>query len=206
MIRQTLAIPPGRVGLVGYGSLISRASMERTLGRSYDGPVFECLLPHWRRRWDVAMPNNRFFTQEGATRLYPKRILYLNAARQSGCLLNGVLFLVSMEDLVAFDAREWIYGRCDVTDEIADLQVKGGRVYMYAGLPQHLVTDPRSWKEVAVRASYLQILESGLAGQSSDFRERYALSTDEPPRRLVIDDQVDETAPPLTVAAPDKPR
>ena len=51
------------VALFGYGSLLSVASLEQTLQRRYDGPLVACSVEGWRRTWNVAMPNQTFYTE-----------------------------------------------------------------------------------------------------------------------------------------------
>ncbi|MCE9565999.1 MAG: gamma-glutamylcyclotransferase [Planctomycetes bacterium] len=207
MSEFTLSLSSGEVGILGYGSLFSRESLERTLGRSYTGPMFECLLPGWRRGWDIAMPNSRFFTLIANGREYPERIIYLNVRPNRGSLLNGVLFVVTPADLAALDAREWIYSRTDVTGSITNGSIAGGRVFMYVGLDKYLLSAvPESVAKASVRKTYLQIVESGLNSLDGGFRHRYRDSTDRPPEHLIIDDCVDPGEPVCSEAATEEVR
>jgi cation transport regulator ChaC len=195
----TLDLSPGELGIVGYGSLFSRSSLEGTLRRSYDRPMFECLIPGWRRAWNVVMPNSRFFTLNGTTRNYPGGIIYLNVRPDATSVLNGVLFVVTEAEVAALDDREWVYSRVEVTNTIANVAVSGGKVFMYAGLTEHVFTKfPESPTTAAVRKTYLQIIESGLKNRDIAFQSRYLDSTDNLPEHLVIDDHVDPGEPAIS--------
>jgi hypothetical protein len=137
------------------------------------------------------MPNNKFYFQAGADRVYPRSILYLDVRRDPDRLLNGVLFVVDEPALAAFDQREWIYDRIDITRELERVRVEGGQAYVYAGKSGHRIPEVAGPEVAAVRATYLGMLEDGLAAHGSEFRAEYDASTDPVPPRLVIDDKID---------------
>ena len=174
---EMLNVGPGQTALFGYGSLISRSSLVQTLGCDYDGPFIACGLRGWERSWDIAMPNEvsvirfRFVSSGGA-----------------GVVVNGILFLVDAVGLQAFDRREWIYDRVDITDDLENTALSG-RLFAYVGKPEYVRTNVCSPRDAAVRQSYVAILESGLAAMDSAFRREYQTSTEPLPRHLVIADQ-----------------
>lgn len=170
---------------------MSIESMESSLGRRYDGPFVPCAVAGWRRTWDVAMPNTVFYTDTPTGRLYPEKILYLNVRRDSGTLLNGILFVIRRADLDVFDRREWIYTREQVTGELRGAVVEGGSGYLYVGRSEHLVRGVNSPRRAAIRASYLSILEAGFERLGEGFRAAYERSSDQVPHHLVIDDRRD---------------
>lgn len=188
----TVHIGSGEAGIVGYGSLLSKASLERTLEREYRGPFVACSLPDWRRTWDVRQPNRAYFCETADGRMYPENILYLNVTRGAGAILNGVVIVVTAEQLLALDAREWMYDRVAVTERLQDVRVTGGDVYLYAAKPEFVVHGVESPCIAAVRATYLDIVETGLANLGPPFRAAYELSTDPVPAHLVIQDRFDE--------------
>ena len=173
--------------LLGYGSLLSIRSLERTLGRTYDGPFVPVELKGWRRTWDAAMPNKKFYAETNGDRLYPETILYLNIARDAATTLNGILFVVNGTELASFDERESIYDRIDITDNVP---VTGGRAYVYVCRPQYTVKDVTSPAQSAVRATYIDIVETGLTELGATFRAGYEKSTDPVPEHLVIQDRL----------------
>lgn len=184
-------IGPGEAGILGYGSLLSVASLERTLKRKYEGPFVACALPHWRRTWDVRQPNRAFYCETVEGRMYPENILYLNVTRDADTILNGVLVVVTAEQLAALDEREWMYDRVAVTEELRDIRITGGDAYLYASKPEFVVHGVESPRIAAVRATYLDIVETGLAGLGPSFRAVYERSTEPVPGHLVIQDRLD---------------
>ncbi len=185
-------INPREAGIFGYGSLLSIASLERTLHQKYNGPFVISSVPDWRRTWDVRQPNHAYYTETDVGRMYPENILYLNVTAHPGALLNGVVVVVTIEQLTSLDQREWMYDRVAVTEKLQDVRVIGGEVYLYASKPEFVVHDVVSPRFAAVRASYLDIVETGLADLGSTFRAAYERSTDPVPRHLVIQDLLDK--------------
>ena len=182
-----IALQTDQTALFGYGSLLSIRSLERTLGRTYDGPFVPIELKGWRRKWDAAMPNKKFYTETNGHRLYPETILYLNVARDAAAVLNGILFVVNGAELASFDERESIYDRIDITDAVP---VTGGRAFVYVCRPEYRVEDVASPAQGAVRNTYIDIVETGLTDLGAAFRAGYEQSTDPVPWRLVIQDRL----------------
>jgi hypothetical protein len=185
---RTIQLGPGEHALFAYGSLLSIASLERTLGRSYRGPLMVCSIEGWRRRWNVAMPNDVFAYRDKDGWVTPQRIFYLNVERQSRERVSGVLFVVNADDLERFDRREWIYDRVEVTTVLRGVSVEGGAAWVYCGKPDYVFDHPSSRQFGAVRRSYLNILADGHRALGQDFVHAYEESTDPVPESLVIDD------------------
>ena len=182
----------GEAALFGYGSLICLESLEHTLGHAYRGPLVVCALEGWRRAWDVAMPNETYFTETPSRRMVPDNILYLNISPERGSLLNGVLFVVNQPELEAFDRREWIYTREEVTSQVRGASIPSGEAYVYVGKPEYVMSRVGTPKRAAIRASYLKILEAGFARLGATFRTAYEASSDPVPSHLIIDDRRNE--------------
>jgi hypothetical protein len=185
-------IDSGEAGIFGYGSLLSIASLERTLKQKYKGPFLRGSIPDWRRTWDVRQPNRAFYTETESGRMYPENILYLNVTEHPGSILNGVVIVVTIEQLAALDQREWMYYRAPVAERLEHVHVIGGEVYLYVSKPEFLLRDVESPRIAAVRATYLDIVETGLADLGPSFRAGYESSTEPVPRHLVIHDLLDE--------------
>src|SRR4051812_14756081 len=183
---QTIELKDGHIGLFGYGSLLLKSSMERTLGRPYDGDPIVCRVDGWRRTWNAITPNDRFFYLEDGRKHYPASIIYLNVVPDRGSI-NGLVYVIDAEHLPGFDQREFTYSRVDVRAQL-DVAVEGGPVWMYVGKPPFLFAGPASPRDAAVRRSYLQIVESGLSDLGEDFRRTYERSTDPPPAANIVDD------------------
>src|SRR5258705_11768843 len=74
-----ITLSSAQTAVIGYGSLMSRASLERTLQRPYEGPFAPCHVEGWQRTWDIPMPNRLSYVRDNETKVYPERIAYLNA-------------------------------------------------------------------------------------------------------------------------------
>lgn len=192
----------GEAGIFGYGSLLSRASLERTLGQKYEPALQTASLSGWRRTWDVRQPNRAYYVESAEGRVYPENILYLNVSAQPGSVLNGVVIVVSDEQLAAFDQREWMYDRIAVTRDLVGVQIVGGDVFLYAAKPEFVVRDVKSPQIAAVRATYLEIVETGLSTLGPSFRTDYERCTDPVPVHLVIEDILDQTKTNAPAAQP----
>jgi hypothetical protein len=188
-------LQPGQTAVVGYGSLLSVASVEKTLERKYAGYLGTCTVGGWRRSWDAGMPNLAYYYREGADIIYPLSILYLNVRPQAGAEVNGIVVVLEPDELEAMHDREWIYEPRVVTSQLRGLTVEDGDAIMYVVRPHFRVTDPKSPREAAIRASYLRIVQSGLAQTDGAFREAFDRSTDPLPSHLVINDELDPTRP-----------
>jgi hypothetical protein len=181
----------GEAALFGYGSLLLKTSMERTLGRPYDRQRFVCHVKGWRRTWDSIYPNQRYYYLDGSGgKVYPKNILYLNISR-SATTMNGVVYVISDSDLAGFDNREAVYDRVDIRGQVTGIEVKGGPVWAYAGKPEFLLTQPVSAAEAAIRRGYIDIVERGLSELGAAFTADYRASTDPAPEANIVDDRID---------------
>jgi gamma-glutamylcyclotransferase (GGCT)/AIG2-like uncharacterized protein YtfP len=183
---QTIELKDGQIGMFGYGSLLLKSSMERTLARRYEGDPIACHVEGWRRTWNAITPNDRYFYQDGDGRHYPASIIYLNVVPDRGSI-NGLVYAIDAQDLPGFDRREFTYSRVDVREQL-DVAVEGGPVWMYVGKPPFLFAGPASPRDAAVRRSYIRIVESGLSDLGQDFRIEYDASTDPPPLANIVED------------------
>jgi len=191
-----LDLRPGDSAIFGYGSLLWQPSMERTSGRPYDAKPLVAQLPGWRRVWDVVMPNRTFYFEEpDGVRCTPAFIAYLNI-RPADAVLNGLVYAVTRDELAAFDAREEPYDRLDISAQLTGVTVTGGPVFVYVGKPDRLWHGPQPKEQVAIRETYLDIIERGLTALGEEFRTAYDRSTDLPPEANVIADRRVDSPPP----------
>jgi pimeloyl-ACP methyl ester carboxylesterase/cation transport regulator ChaC len=172
----------------GYGSLLSVASLERTLGRRYSGPFVLSDLVGWYRSWNVTMPNSTFVFQDSAGAwAIPERIVYLNISPATGRRVNGVIFVINEDDLRTLDKREWIYDRVKINEMLRGVTVLKGPAWAYVGKPEHLLaTQAVEPRQAAIRRSYLDMLDSGKSDLGSSFATAYDDSTDPVPTRLIV--------------------
>jgi pimeloyl-ACP methyl ester carboxylesterase len=193
---SVIELKPGEHAVVGYGSLLSIASLERTLGRRYTGPFMVCHLTGWTRTWDISMPNSTFaYLSENGAWITPERILYLNIERRAGQRMNGVLFVITDDDLKSLDEREWIYDRVAVDQELRGASVLNGNAWAFVGKPEHILKEPDSPRKAAIRQTYLDILDLGIRELGEDFRTDYEDSTAPVSPHLLIQDHKRDKPP-----------
>lgn len=188
---EVLRVNQGEAVLFGYGSLLLKSSMERTLGRPYEGTPGICHVRGWRRTWDSLYPNQRYYYLDmGGRTVHPKNILYLNITRAADTM-NGLLYVIREEDLVGFDKREAVYDRLDIREQILDVEVSGGPAWAYVGKAPYLLTEHVSAREAAIRKGYIEIVESGLKELGVEFTAVYRSSTDAAPEENIVDDRME---------------
>src|SRR5437016_1375923 len=102
----TLRLAPGETAIVGYGSLLSPASLSSFLRRTYSEPFVTCYLKGWRRCWDIGMPNSAFYFEEKGTRTYPEKIIYLNVRPDPLIRMNVSLFVLAEPEFAALNSVE----------------------------------------------------------------------------------------------------
>jgi cation transport regulator ChaC len=161
--------------LFAYGSLVSMASAERTLGRPVEHAGL-ARLSGWRRRWSQARDNLRSektFAAPDGTR--PAYCLGLNVERgfaRPGP--NGALLEVSEEELDRLAVREIRYERVEVTADIAAAgEPRLDPVFTFTAKPQNLAPSPP--EGAVILAPYARAVEAAFdslgAGQLDLFRE-----------------------------------
>ncbi len=151
---------PLRLAIFAYGSLASRASAERTLGRPVER-LGVARLAGWRRRWSQARDNLRsektFARADDGT--MPPYCLGLNIERETGAGPNGVLIEITQGDLDRLAVREIRYDRVEVTDEIAS--EKGldlDRVITFTAKPENYAETPPAG--AVILAAYARAVEA----------------------------------------------
>ena len=163
-----------RLAVFAYGSLVSLASAERTLGRPVEsaGPA---RLAGWRRSWSQARDNLRsektFARPDGTT---PSHCLGLNVERRPGPGPNGGLIEITEEELERLGLREIRYDPVDVTAEIAAVEPPAfDRVVTFTAKTENYAQTPPPGS--VILASYARAVEAAFEslgpGQLDLFRE-----------------------------------
>lgn len=159
--------------IFGYGSLMSKSSFEKTLGRSLQDGEFNLALLHgYRRAWTLC--HSILMYPKKKRELLPcekKYITYLDVIPSSECgtchvgeYMIGSIVKVTSKELAQFDLRERGYHRIDVSNHIS--LVNGGRVflpcYIYIGNDESKIHHyPIS--ECAILQEYQEIISSALS-------------------------------------------
>jgi len=98
--------------VVGYGTLLSRASVARTLGGGMEGQLFTPVVVRDFKRLFNLRPDH--YTASMKHSRDPVEVLAANAQPSPGSSFNGLAFRVAREELAALDERERWYDRVRV--------------------------------------------------------------------------------------------
>lgn len=183
---------PDEVAMVAYGSLMNKKSLEKSLGREYTGPFIDVELSGWQRTWDIAMPNEAFYTDTPDGKIIPKNIIYLNIRPNPKIAMSAVLFVIKKSDLANFNRREWIYDPSDLSRSLKGATVEGGQVLGYVGKKKFLVDPAAKFPNFAVRKTYIETVKSAIREKGEHHLITFEKTTDPIPN-IVIADKVDPT-------------
>ena len=187
--KRILEIPQGFAGIVSYGSLISLPSMEKTLGHKYDGPAHEIHMRGWERVWTCVRPfNDPQAIAAGAPKIDVhflrdgERVPIIGAAElniypKKRGRINGVLYLITDEELLSLDKRERGYQRVDVTDRIEEFRFRGGKVYVYEGLPGSPVAASADKGTYVLVKEFRDLVTGACDLRGKEFRDEFDKST-----------------------------
>jgi len=148
----------------GYGSLVSPASMARTIGRTVDAAdVTIALLHNYARRWNYGVLHRSGNWIDGDTSVTEGVIVALGlaAAERESC--NGVAIRVTADELLQLDWRERNYDRTDVTDQITlERDVNVTQVVTYVPRPDAVnrYEQARDVGRAAVEQRYWDLVHS----------------------------------------------
>lgn len=193
---QQIVLNPTEIGIIGYGSLTSKKSMEKTLNRPYDG-VFEMVeLHNWTRNWYASMPNDgkngysRFYTVIDSQKVFPKKILYLNISPEEDEFINCCLFVIDTSELKLISSREWIYNEVDVSGDLST-KIIGSKVIAYQVKPEFLDISiaSKTIEECAVRYTYQQTIDDAFNNLGANYKNTFYQTTMPYPKDLLIDDK-----------------
>jgi hypothetical protein len=167
-----------RIALFAYGSLVSAASAERTLGRPVE-KAGVARLAGWRRRWSQVRDNlatEKTFA-DAETGIVPPHCVGLNLERDPGSAgPNGVLLEVSESELERLAIREIRYDRIEVTkDAAADFD----RVVAFAAKAENFAPTPPPG--AVILAAYLRAVQAAFGTLGADQLDLFHETTGPPP-------------------------
>ncbi len=187
--KGAVEIPEGFSGLVAYGSLISLPSMEQTLGHNYQGPTHQIHLTGYEREWACVRPFNdplansadrkriEAFFLRGNERVPFDGTAELNIHEKKKGRINAILYVISNAEVIRLDKREWGYRRVDVTDKIEEFRFRGGRVYVYEGLPRRTDASPANKGTYILIKEFADLVTGACDAIGKDFRHEFDKST-----------------------------
>jgi hypothetical protein len=170
--KTTIEIPEGSAGIVAYGSLMSLPSMEQTLRHKYGGPINPIHLTGYKRAWECLRPYEAFFLC-GHERVPISGCVELNIHPKTRGRINAILYLISNAEMMSLDKREWGYRRVDVTDKIEEFQFRGGRVYVYEGLPERRNAFLTKKGTYILMKEFVDLLASACDAIGKKFRDEF---------------------------------
>jgi len=186
-----------RIAVFAYGSLVARASAERTLGRPV-GEITPVRLQGWRRRFSQARDNlacEKTFAAPGGE--LPPFVLGLNIEPDAEPeeAPNGGLIEVTEPDLAALDVRELRYDRTDVTAAISGPGADRFQcVIAYVAKPERFAPVPPAGS--VILSSYARTIEAAFDGISAEEGELYRATTLPYPAPLIEGTLVADRIPP----------
>ena len=154
----------------GYGSLVSKASMARTIGRVVGADeVAPARLAGYGRRWNYGALEVAGAWDRDGVRVADGVMVALGVVASADELCNGVIVRVSDDDLAGLDLRERHYDRTDVTDRIAlappvdgiaTAQPDGVRIVTYVPRPVAIehYESARDVGRAAIRQDYWDLV------------------------------------------------
>jgi hypothetical protein len=195
--KRTLEIKPGLSGVIGYGTLISRQSLEQTLRHKYAGQAYPVHITGFVRSWSLRRPFNvpgkgaatkaqtGVAYRSGGQEIPFSGALELNIHPQKNGRLNAILYLLTAEDLRKVDARERAYKRRDVTAQVEEFAFTGGRVYIYEGLPVDPATAAADPNEFVLFQETLDSVLKACDSLGHAFRAEFEKSTSPVAYRII---------------------
>ena len=185
--KKTIEIKEGLVGMIGYGSLMSLKSFEQTLGHQYTDSIYQVHLNDYLREWSYFRPiNDPASSSTSALKYYGfilqnsdsipfDGIVNLNISFKEKSKMNCILYLITTDELLNFDRREFGYQRVDVTEKIEEYSIQGGKVYVYAHIPDPQVKIDET-KYILIK-DLMELITNACDSIGTDFRNEYDDST-----------------------------
>ncbi len=174
-----------RTWVFGYGSLVSRASFEQTLGRTVrDDEVHAAVLAGFGRRWNYASPRRRgsWSTTDGV--VDDGTVVCLGIVEAVGETANGSVIAVTGAELVEVDRREAAYDRVDVTDLVEPDGRIGRRDRVVTYVPRAAAIEryerARALGTAAVERRYWDLVIDAFTAHGTAALDRYRATTPAP--------------------------
>lgn len=182
-----LQLDDNEIAIFGYGSLMLLEALENPL---YTGPFIQAELSGFKRTWSALYPNLEQweFEDDSGNTFVPKSITYLNIEPCSNCKVNGMLFIISENELNSYDYREDSYNRIKINDSLLNISVLGGNAYAYTAKPKnHFPTNKNtSNHDTIITQHYVEIIEEALDILGKKFTQEYDNSSQPLPSQLVF--------------------
>jgi hypothetical protein len=187
--KPTVVIDDGKVGLIGFGSLMSLKKTEEIFNHKYTDSVYLVHLEGFQRSWDYVTSNydkevytqddlkyDRFYIRGNDTLIFDNTI-YLNIEEQIGSAMNCVLYMVTEEEIRNMDIYEFGYERIDVSQKITEYNFQGGKVFAYKATPNYLYDSIRTKGTTIIDQEYIDLVTSACDSIGAGFSKEYNETT-----------------------------
>ena len=170
------------VWVFGYGSLVSPASVARTIGRDVVvGQGFEpATLDGFGRRWNYGSLRQRADWQAEHGPVRGGVVVSLGLVAAPGEWANGVVVAVNSAELAELDRRESDYDQVDVTD----LMRTAHRAPVVTFVPRVSAIERyerhRTAMTAAIRAGYVELVEGAFEMLGGTELADYRTTTPDP--------------------------
>ena len=161
-----------RIGILGYGSLISFQSASRTLKRNLThADLHEAILYDYKRTWTYWAYVHSIYLDKII------KGVFLNIENNPYSKLNGVVFEVSSQELEYLKSREKNYDCVDVTKNIKLIKTQSSFdiIYAFVGNESNLINLTE--QDLFVFKKYISIVEEGLKTFDEEFSNLFRETT-----------------------------
>lgn len=186
--KTVISIDKGKVGMIGFGSLMSLDRTEKVFNHKYTDSVYLVHLDGFQRSWDFVasnydkgyteeeLKNDGFYIKEKDTLIFDNSI-YLNITEQKGSAINCVLYMVTEEEIRDMDLYEFGYERIDVTEKIQEYNFEGGKVYAYKATPEYIFDKEKTKGISVIHQDYFDLVTQACDSIGLNFRKEYDATT-----------------------------
>jgi hypothetical protein len=186
--KKTIFIEKGKVGMIGFGSLISLNRTEEVFKHKYTDSIYLVHLEDYQRSWDFVasnydkgyteeeLKNDGYYIRDNDTLIFDNSI-YLNITEHKGSAMNCVLYMVTEKEIKDMDLYEFGYERIDVSDKIKEYNFEGGKVYAYKATPEYLYDSKKTKGVTVIHQDYLDLVTKACDSIGLSFREEYDSTT-----------------------------
>ena len=200
--KKTIEIKSGFVGMIGYGTLMSVKSLEQTLKHKYNDSLYQVHLINYIRGWTYFVPINdppkkstedsRYygFILQGNDSIAFDGMVNLNIEPKEKSKINCILYIISEEDLLKFDKREFGYQKVDVTNQIEEYNFIGGKVYVYEHFPETKEISKIDTNKYILVKNYVDFITNACDSIGKIFRNEFDESTNPPTTQIVPYDKI----------------
>tara|TARA_B110000037_G_C17077220_1_gene488400 strand:- start:328 stop:1020 length:693 start_codon:yes stop_codon:yes gene_type:complete len=168
----------GFIWVLGYGSLLSKASAARTIETSERALRLPVIAPGARRRFSYRIPQQFLAERYKVTDGTQYSALDCDVTYNPDDLLNGILTRLFLKDLDAFRQREYAYDLKPIpVFEWEDIDAPHRIVYILDCPPVGSTKDHPFATDIPPQTDYYKICREGAKAVSESFLDAFLDST-----------------------------